>query len=255
MSRSAKSDVEDRALFQRPLEDDRATPEGIPAIERMNNTLRAYHEIRRRILSGEMKAGTQFLEQELAELLRMSRTPVREATIRLAEERLVEVRPRHGVRILPLTAADVREAYELLTELQVFAVRLIAERGLRNEDYNAMADALVAMEAALKRNDAQQWASAEREFHFCLVAAVGNSRLADFCRVLADQTHHARMKYLAKHSPTSAITRGHADVLDALRRQSPDEAQKLTRQQLAVTGRILYETMKKEEGTAKPHPP
>lgn len=253
MTPNAK-DADDRALFQKPLEDNRVTLEGHPAAERMNNTLRAYHEIRRQILSGEMQPGTQFLEQELAELLSMSRTPVREAAIRLAEERLVEVRPRHGVRILPIAASDVREAYELLTELEVYAVRRIAERGLRNQNYDAMADALVEMDAALKRNDVPGWVAADRDFHLCLVASADNERLYDICRILADQTHHARMKYWTKHAPTSAIARGHGDVLDALRRQNPDEAQRLTRQQLTLTGRVLYETMKQEEGTAKPQP-
>lgn len=248
MTRTAKSDADDRALFQKPLEVDRGLQEPASTSERMNNTLRAYHEIRRRILSGEMPAGAQYLEQELAELLHMSRTPVREAAIRLAEERLVEVRPRHGVRILSISAADIRQIYDLLIELEVFAVRHIAERGLRNEDFNAMADALVEMEAALKRNDVDGWASAERNFHVCLVAAAGNSRLSDFCRILTDQTHHARAKYLAKHPPGPSIGRGHGDVLDALRRQDRDEAQKLKRQQLTNAGRLLYETMKQEEG-------
>src|SRR5690606_31049444 len=147
----------------------------------------------RRILRGEMRAGMQFLEQELAELLEMSRTPVREATIRLAEERLVEVRPRHGVRILPIGATDIREIYELLTELEVFAARLLAERGLRNEDYSAMASALSKMDSALKSQDIDGWIAAEREFHIRLVSATDNTRLLDVCRILCDQSHHARM--------------------------------------------------------------
>jgi len=57
---------------------------------------RAYQEIKRRILDNEIPAGIQTLEQELAEMLGMSRTPVREAVIRLEEDSMVGVRPRRA---------------------------------------------------------------------------------------------------------------------------------------------------------------
>ena len=151
MTHNVKRDEDDRTLFRQPAqEQDRPEMSSTVLSERSNNTLRAYREIRRRILEGEMDPGTQFLEQELAELLDMSRTPVREALIRLAEERLVEVRPRHGVRILPISADDIRDIYDMLIEIEAYAVRRIAERGLRNEDYVALTDAIVEMEASFK---------------------------------------------------------------------------------------------------------
>ena len=52
------------------------------------------------------------LEKELADSLDMSRTPVREALIRLSNEGMVEVRPRHGMRVLPVSAADMIEIYQ-----------------------------------------------------------------------------------------------------------------------------------------------
>jgi DNA-binding GntR family transcriptional regulator len=97
--------------------------------ERESNTNRAYREVRQRILFGEMPPGAQYLEQELAEMLGMSRTPVREALIRLADERLVEVRPRHGARVLDISIRDIREIYELLAELESLAGRCVASNG------------------------------------------------------------------------------------------------------------------------------
>src|ERR1035437_1266105 len=73
-------------------------PSVAKAKERAPLAEQAYREIKRRILDNEFSPGTTILEQELALLLRMSRTPVREAAVRLAEEGLVEVRPRHGMR-------------------------------------------------------------------------------------------------------------------------------------------------------------
>src|SRR5262245_49339021 len=79
---------------------------------------RAYAEPKHRILRNAMPTGRLFVEQELADSLRMSRTPVRETLIRLAQEGLVEVRPRHGMFVRPVSADDMREIYEVLTVLE-----------------------------------------------------------------------------------------------------------------------------------------
>jgi DNA-binding GntR family transcriptional regulator len=89
---------------------------------------RAYRELRARILDNSMPSGEQYTEEELAALLQMSRTPTREAMLRLASEGLVEVRPRHGMRIKPVSPVDMREIYEVLTALESTAAALAAAR-------------------------------------------------------------------------------------------------------------------------------
>jgi DNA-binding GntR family transcriptional regulator len=64
-------------------------------------SMTAYEQIRRRILDNVWPPGHRALEQEVALALGMSRTPVREALVRLQNEGLVEVVPRHGMRVLP----------------------------------------------------------------------------------------------------------------------------------------------------------
>src|SRR4051812_8794246 len=76
-----------------------------------------YQRLKQRILDNEYAPGTQVLEQDLASGLGLSRTPVREALIRLQQEGLVEVVPRHGMRVLPLSPRDMREIYTVLTSL------------------------------------------------------------------------------------------------------------------------------------------
>ena len=76
----------------------------------------AYDKIRRRILDNIWPPGYRALEQEAALALGMSRTPVREALIRLQNEGLVELVPRHGMRVLPVSADDMRETARFLEE-------------------------------------------------------------------------------------------------------------------------------------------
>jgi DNA-binding GntR family transcriptional regulator len=89
---------------------------------------KAYHEIRRRIVSLELAPGAVIEERQLVERLGIGRTPVREALRRLARERLVEVYPRRGMFV---TGVDVRELARLSEVREVLepeAARLAAER-------------------------------------------------------------------------------------------------------------------------------
>ena len=125
----------------------------VSSADRRSQTLRAYHELRRRILENEMAAGTQYLEQTLADELGMSRTPVREALIRLSDERLVEVKPRHGARVLPVSVSDMGEIYELLSTLEAIAAQRVAERGLNTAQLVRLDSAVAGIEQSLDRND------------------------------------------------------------------------------------------------------
>jgi DNA-binding GntR family transcriptional regulator len=81
------------------------------------NSSIAVTQLRDLIFSGKLGAGTDHLESELAQALGMSRTPVREAVLMLEAQGLLEVRPRKGVRIKPVSPSDMAEIYDVLTEL------------------------------------------------------------------------------------------------------------------------------------------
>ena len=125
----------------------------------------AYEILKRRILDNEWPAGHLALEQELAEELGMSRTPIREALIRLEKEGLVEVRPRHGMRVLGISAEDMEEIYEILTCLESMAAELVARHGLTDEQRTELNTAVNDMDTALAQDDLETWAKADERFH------------------------------------------------------------------------------------------
>jgi DNA-binding GntR family transcriptional regulator len=206
---------------------------------RRSQTLRAYDELRRRILDNEMPAGAQYLEQTLADELGMSRTPVREALIRLSDERLVEVRPRHGARVLPVSAADMGEIYELLTALESIAARRVAERGL-NAAQLARLDACVAgMERALECSDLPGWSAHDRAFHDAIVELSGNRRLAQIAGMFRDQAHRARMQTLTLRPKPVQSNRDHAALVQAIRNRDGASAHEIHRRHRQDAGRML----------------
>jgi DNA-binding GntR family transcriptional regulator len=209
------------------------------ALHRLPQTQRAYRELRRRILDNEMPPNAHYLEQELADALGMSRTPVREALIRLSDERLVEIRPRRGARILPVSVDDMREIYEMMTELEALAVRKLAERGLSRRELTLLEQALAEMDAALERDDLRAWARSDEIFHALLVDLTGNSRLSQVVATFRDQAHRARMQTLKVRPKPVNSNRDHGAVVEAIRQRDPETAAARHRQHRERAGAML----------------
>jgi len=218
---------------------------GSPASEagRLSNTQRAYNELKRRILDNEMPAGYQALEQELAELLGMSRTPVREALIRLANEGMVEVRPRHGMRVLPISAQDIREIYDVLTSLESTAAELVARNGLSQERLETLNRAVRDMDDALAADDMLAWADADERFHELLVEYSGNERLRAMVRTCWDQAHRVRIATLRMRPKPLDSNTEHAEVVDAIARGDADAARRTHRNHRVRAGRVLVDLL------------
>lgn len=190
----------------------------------------AYEQLKAEILSNRMPPGFQAPEPEIALRLGMSRTPVREALIRLEGEGLVQLIPRHGARVLPVSADDMAEIYEILTSLEPEAAAALARRGV---DADALAPLEVAtnqMEAALVDGDLEAWAVADDLFHSTILKLHGNQRLLSFVSELLDQAHRARMVTLRMRRPPEQSTRDHRAILEMLRKGDADGVQALFRQ-------------------------
>jgi DNA-binding GntR family transcriptional regulator len=234
------------------VSDNRAAQDGTgEAAGRRSQTTRAYQEIRRRILENEMPADSQYLEQELADALGMSRTPVREALIRLSEERLVEVKPRHGARVLPVSIDDMREIYEVLTELEGVAARKVAERGLEHCEIGRLQQAVDDMDAALACDDLDAWAKSDARFHRLLVGLAGNSRLAQIVATISDQAHRVRMLTLRSRPKPVASNRDHAALVEAIRDGDGEKAYEIHWNHRAMAGAMLLDILARNGGHAQ----
>ena len=204
---------------------------------------RAYRELKRRILDNRLTVGTQYMEQEVAELLSMSRTPTREALIRLANEGLVEIRPRHGMRIKPISLRDMREIYEVITALEASAAALAARDGLTADQIDALHRAVADMDRALQHDDLESWAEADERFHRLLVEYSDNERLIALVRTFVDQSHRVRMLTLRLRPRPSTSNQDHRAVIEAIARGDADAARRLHRTHREKSGRMLIELL------------
>lgn len=176
-----------------------------------------YAQLKQHILDNRYPPGAQILESEIAAELDASRTPVREAFVRLQQEGLLEIVPRHGVRISALSPGDMREIYDVLMSLEPTAVELLARRRPDRAELAGLIASCDAMEAALEgAPDLQAWAAADETFHLNLARLCGNKRLAGMIMQVWDQAHRARMFTLSLRPLPVQSTAEHRAVVEAI---------------------------------------
>ncbi len=175
-----------------------------------------YREIRNRILENIWTPGYQALEQEIAKMLGVSRTPVREALIRLEKESFVKVVPRHGMRVLPVSPEDMKDIYEVLTALECFAAERLAYRRPSASELQPLIDATKRMSEALERDDLDAWAKADETFHWALVSLSGNKLLLETVMGYWDRAHRARLFTLRLRPKPMNSTKEHMQLVERL---------------------------------------
>lgn len=114
-----------------------------------SQTVKALLELRELILGGELKPGDRISELSIVERLGVSRTPVRTALVRLAEEGFIEEIPSGGFAVKGFSERDVFDAIDLRGLLEGMAARLAAERGLAAGDLAPIRDVLAATDALI----------------------------------------------------------------------------------------------------------
>lgn len=177
---------------------------------------KAYRVLRAQIFDNELPPGFRALEVEIAFRLKMSRTPVREALVRLQDEGLVLIEPRRGVVILPIQPLDMKHIYEVVTAIETAAVELLCRRSLSQTQLQSMAQAVADMDSTLQADDRPGWADADDRFHRLLLEMCGNPRLAAIGQAQRDQVSRARLVTLHQRPLPLASNDAHRATLEAI---------------------------------------
>lgn len=189
----------------------------------------AYERLRNEILENRLAPGFQAMEPEMAGHLDMSRTPVREALLRLESEGLVELIPRRGLRVLPLSPNDMREIYQILTSLESDAAARLATMKMSKKNLRLLSRATDQMEAAMEKEELDSWARADDVFHRKILELDGNARLLSVARNLSDQAHRARMMTLRLRQRPINSVREHREIISAIEHGDAEKARVLFR--------------------------
>jgi len=186
----------------------------------------AYNALKESIIGNKMPPGSIVMEKEIAADFGMSRTPVREAIIRLQDEGLVKVIPRRGVVISSISRDDMKEIYEILMSLETTAIELLAKRKLDQDspEILQLEAAILRMQQSLEQDNLEDWAKADSEFHNLILRHCGNSRLNKMAQAVSDQANRVRVATLRLRPKPTESTQEHADTVEAIKRHDIDAA-------------------------------
>lgn len=186
-----------------------------------------WRAIREWILRGELLPGARLSEVDVANLFGVSRQPVREAFIKLAEEALLEIRPQRGTYVSRIRVDAVTSARFVREAVEADIVRLVAN-GQIDGVVAGLEALLVAQEKAVEGPDPQEFLILDEQFHRFLAVAAGQSNAWEILQPL--KTQMDRMRYLnARHFPRDQLIAQHSQIVDAIRARDPGAAEKAMR--------------------------
>jgi DNA-binding GntR family transcriptional regulator len=199
---------------------------------------RAYAHTKERILDGDYAQGRLIGEGEVSDAVGVSRTPVREAFLRLEAEGLLRLYPKRGALVVPISAADVEDVMETRMLIERFAIRRVIELDLELEE--RLAAAIAAQEKHAEADDAVAFVDADREFHRIFVAATGNAIVLQTHDSLRDQQNRMGLAALSVGSERmERILTQHREIVAAVRGRDAAEAETLIDRHLDETLRLL----------------
>jgi DNA-binding GntR family transcriptional regulator len=183
------------------------------------------HKVLTMIFSGELHGGDRLIEEELAEKLGVSRTPIREALGELASIGVVQIRPNHGAVVRPFGPAQLVEIYNVRRILEVEATRLA---GQHVDPQSLVAIRARTAELVAKNDRSPAWAEAalalDQEFHELISRGSGSERLAEEIgkyRNLVVAVGDAVGNKLHAHDQNMSE---HTAIIDHLLTKRPEEA-------------------------------
>jgi len=209
----------------------RAVADDHPIALLQTNSLPALvqREIERMILAGDLAAGAQLREAEVAAMLGVSRGPVREAFRALEESGLVRLEKNRGVFVRQISVEEADDIFELRAVLDEFAGRRAAQRTTTAQA--AELHALVeAMESAVTRGDVDGYHGANIAFHDRIVQLAGNPKLTMMYRRLVNELHLHRRAALGQAGILPVSINEHRAIVGHIAARQP-----------AAAGRALYE--------------
>lgn len=199
----------------------------------------AFAALRHAIVTLRLRPGQPFSEQAVAQQLGVSRTPVREAFIKLAEAGLVEVRPQRGSFVCKISLKAVRDARFVREAIEQAVLREAIDRGLDPAFFAAARELIDAQRTAAASNDAERFLALDEAFHRSFALAIGCHHAWTVIEAQKAQMDRVRFLSLPDATPVGRLIEQHAMILAAVERGDAAAAQMAMREHLSEVLDVL----------------
>jgi DNA-binding GntR family transcriptional regulator len=210
-------------------------PLAIPHVRLVDEASKAIREV---ILTGELPPGSQLRQADLAKKMRISRTPLREALMKLEQEGLIAVLPRRGFRVVDLNLEEAIELYELREMLDGLAARLAALRA-SDDVLKTLGNFIRKMDECVQRQDTHGWLIEHGAFHEEIFRASRNTRLIGLIANIRLSIQRFHPVLLNTQDRLRKAFHEHESIFRAIRSHDPDTAERLARLHIASAREII----------------
>jgi DNA-binding GntR family transcriptional regulator len=207
------------------------------------------NHLRDMIENGALAPGELIVENDLSQRLGVSRTPLREALKVLSSEGLVELRPHRTPIVARVDPDEIEAIFEILEALERLAGRRACE-AMTDQDLAELETMHAAMLARHDANDRDGYASINRDIHSRIIELAGNQPLQGIYSGLWVKVRRARSTTNYDPHRWNESDREHEEIMQALRRRSPDESADVLARHTRKTGAAVVRTLRRVAAAA-----
>ena len=203
--------------------------------------------LRTRIINGQYAIGEKLTENKVANELKVSRTPIRDAFTQLLKEDLVEYIPNTGFFARGFTISDMADVYAVRTSVEQLAIRRAIEMA-GDRDIVRLGEHLELMSFYTENNFYEKLLQANEEFHNMIYVMTGSRFIVRILKTYQDYVHIARKNTLKKEEDLPGIYAEHARIYEALKNRDVKEAEEAVRVHLISSCRRAEERWAEMQG-------
>jgi DNA-binding GntR family transcriptional regulator len=197
-----------------------------------------YDAIKNSIINFQFPPGQRLSEKELSVKLNVSRTPVREAFIRLAQDGLLEVVPQRGTFVSSIHLKDVYESNFIRESLEAAVIRELVEK-ITDNKLDTLENIIQGQIHANNQNDIERFYKLDEKFHETLFTLSGYSKTWDFLQVTKVQMDRVRYLSLSLDLQVSTNITEHQHIVRALGERDAEQAESVLRHHIKTVKRVV----------------
>jgi len=205
-----------------------------------------YAEIKRALIQGEFEPGQRISEPELALKFRTSRSPIREALVRLEHEGFIERSSNGRIRVVALDVEDLEQLYVLRATIEGLMASLATPR-LRTIDLEQMSEHVDEMERCVKRRDAAGAIASGQEFHDIIMRECGNRPVVEVLEGLRARISRFRSVVASFRDYDPDRVAEHRRILKAMYQRKPEAAQAEMMKHVGRSAEVLVARIRKKQ--------
>lgn len=203
---------------------------------------KAYRRLRLAIVECRLAPGQRLTEASIAQKLQVGETPAREALRQLVMEGLLQVTPRHGYAVAPITLRDVHELFELRLLIEP-ATAAMAARHFRAASLPILKKLSEVGYADGSQDSVRKFLRANTELHVHIANLSGNRRLVQLMTQLLSESERLTNFGMLSHPHSEQAVDEHKKLLEALASKDPDSARRIMEEHVKTTREMVVESL------------